>query len=139
VPLVLAGKLETDHKKPMKPGEVESIEHEAGGWKAVQLSTRRVRSKEVMHLDLDEARRSVDHGRDKLAALLTGSDKARLIRGIARQTVMQMRRGVPVAELRYTSPPDLAHKILPHVKQLFAQAKEQAKRETEKLVGHKRH
>jgi hypothetical protein len=49
-----------------------------------------------------------------------------------------MRRGVPVAELRYASPPDLAHKILPHVRQLFAQAKEQAKKETEKLIGRKR-
>jgi broad specificity phosphatase PhoE/2'-5' RNA ligase len=83
------------------------------------------------HFNLDAAANAVKHSANELLKVMTGREQTRVIVEIARQAVAQMKRGIPVSELRFSAPPDLEPKLRVAISKLTVESKAQAKKEIE--------
>jgi hypothetical protein len=92
------------------------------------------------HIDLRSIERTSRHAQDKLAAVLKGGPRTRIIRAIAKQAIEQIRSGKLPSQLTFEHDPELESLIADHAREVYQQARQQTKAEiARQLAGRRSH
>jgi hypothetical protein len=90
------------------------------------------------HIDLESIERTSRNAQDKLAAVLRGGARTKIIRAVAKQAIEQARAGKLPAQWTFAHDPELEAIVLQHAQAVFDAARQQTKAEIDRQLAARR-